>query len=139
MIVYRIEDANKEGPYRGENGVISDYYDPLRHPLPWHDTFLMESFEKVLGYSLNVEEAYDEFPEELFCGFKDFDQFSNWFYNHDILDKLEWHGFKISIYESEEVILGSSQVLFDPYSDTCEFLNAIDIAEFFERNGRSFK
>ena len=101
-LVYRVEDQNHIGPYRNA------YYETLlscrrvirRHTNNHHPT--------------PIEDRYiDRFIEDCErCGFKDLQQFRNWF---NLRDRRLLHslGFILAVYEVRKITRGEYQVIFD--------------------------
>jgi hypothetical protein len=128
--VYRIEDVDQGGVYRGSNRyyIPSQMDDAERHPIPKDDSKLIESF----GYN------YDTFEDEYFrfdlidynFGFSSIDQLRNWFYKDEWLLKLSEY-FKVGVYtiDLNYVKMGHTQVCFR--MNEAEEHVQHSIAEFF--------
>lgn len=142
MLVYRIEDQEGGGLYRGDNSGSNPLrYDEDRHPVPQNDSLLTyNGQEKMLRD--DVPEFYTFsgwFENEGFIfGFANTDQLRSWIYNDEWLVKMERRGFRLAVFdiENEHVIVGNTQAIFkrDRAKDVAFFGPAayfdIDINEY---------
>lgn len=104
MLVYRIEDADGGGIYRGYSGRSWDYaHDDMKHPLPYEDSLLAPLYNK-LDSSARSNYIY---------GFSSIQQLRSWIYADGWLLDMHDAGFKLSIYNvTDEVLMGHTQVMF---------------------------
>jgi hypothetical protein len=99
MMVYRVENRNREGPYSGRLTTdLSHHYNAVTHPGPWDDG---------LGRSLY---SYHRF------GFSSLEMMRVWF-NADDRRGLRTDGYHLAAYEvpPSHVKHGSKQIIFDHY------------------------
>jgi hypothetical protein len=106
MIVFRIEDADGQGPYRTCNKSFECAFenDFLKHPTPFQDSLLSPLWRKL------DRNERDQFS----CAFKSEEQLNSWFYNQEFLEWLHANGFHMALYRAfaDEVLIGHSQVAF---------------------------
>jgi hypothetical protein len=120
MLIYRIEDEDGGGVYRGDNsdmnpmgGSVSD-----RHPLPADDSLLQESLRFRMRRDLAKEyqwKHWTSFLEDDFIfGFSSIDQMRNWVYQDVWLRKLDKGGFFLSEFNvpKHHVCVGNTQAVF---------------------------
>lgn len=106
MLVYRIENKNKIGPYQGDSGynwfTTNHTDDPINHPSPPDDIGL-----KHLLSDLPYQPCRYKF------GFKNVKQLKSWFTKEERrnLFRLGFKIVKIKI-SMDKVIIGDKQVLF---------------------------
>lgn len=101
MLVYRVEDSRRVGPYRNTTGSIS------RLNFNRHNSEKRPGFRQchiLSSYSLSKLKPY-------ICGFKSITQFKKWFIKKD-REWLEFKGYKLVVYESDDIILASNQLVF---------------------------
>lgn len=120
MLIYRIEDADGGGLYRGDNSfqnpVTSSSSD--RHPLPNDDSRLMDSISFRMDLDLGPDERYQHWTyfleDEFIFGFASVEQMRNWVYNDEWLVKLDTVGFYLTVYDMPEhhVCVGNTQAVF---------------------------
>jgi hypothetical protein len=95
MLVYRVEDDEGGGPYRGDNHVdgMGSKHTDSDHPAPCDDglPFLP--------------------PDYMNCGFASLSQFKAWFDQDDRWD-LKVNGFRLRIFKADVVDHGEKQVMF---------------------------
>jgi hypothetical protein len=108
MLIYRVETENQRGMYRGSNVEwLNDNYDECRHPLPYHDSRLMQSLRHKELYT-----AWD--ASSMHYGFGSLDQLRRWIYADEAKRELEHLGFAVSVYEINEhrCAVGDTQAVF---------------------------
>ena len=124
MIVYRIQDSEKMGPYRNSGtciGLAFNHYDH-QHPNLVRDLFHFQYLNKI-GKQVepNIYSYWDmdlkdkeDFSKYVF-GFENISQITKWF-NKSERDLLKENGFKIHIFEIDPnyVLEGKSkrQIMF---------------------------
>jgi hypothetical protein len=92
MLVYRVEDNEEGGPYRGDNyvdGMGAKHSGP-DHPSPYGD-------------------GIGSMPEYMVCGFASLQAFEAWFDGDDRWD-LKVNGFRLCVFDAETVVTGRKQV-----------------------------
>lgn len=99
-IIYRLETKDGTGVYRtGAAGLLD--FDSSRHPMPENDTLLMTN----LGNK--------DFCDNYHFGFISLQQLRAWFHNDYHFRTMDEHGVLLSIYDSEEVYVGHTQLCFN--------------------------
>lgn len=95
MKVYRIENEKGHGPYQ-----VSYQF--------WTNTKHFNSKKRPA-----VQDDFDNFTKEFFCGFENMKQLGEWFSNKEI-EKLETLGFSIKELNVSEYFIGKSgkQIIF---------------------------
>ncbi len=110
-IIYRIENADKLGPYQsnGRDRLTDRHYNSAECPSPHCDGI---NFHTYVHYS----------------AFASIEQLTAWF--GDVLDILKKEGYSIAVYEvlNEAVLFGCKQVAFvRDYADFLYHLNVDDV------------
>ena len=103
--VYRVEDKNSYGPYRGpKRGFPSIYTDAEKHPVLDEDPGISRK---------DCERVWKDSSKWRF-GFRSKRQFRAWFYKKDFRDRLAKVGFNLQLYlvPKTSVILGDKQAVF---------------------------
>lgn len=96
MRIYRIEDSAGLGPYFGPYWInIEGTYNSDRHPVPYSDVPGWELLKNHKSYR---------------CGFNSIQQMIEWFDGG--FGSIDDNGLGISIYESNNVLSGTKQVMF---------------------------
>jgi hypothetical protein len=112
MLVYRVENADGEGPYAGfKTTDLSRHYNTDTHPGPYYD-------------NIPSVHSYHRF------GFSSAEKFVSWF-NEDERASLAGDGYRMSIYDVDpaHVIHGRKQVVFEAAEATLfETLDLITLA-----------
>jgi hypothetical protein len=98
--------------------------DDVRHPAPSRDSLLVANMQKQ-GFDI-VEWA---FPEKFVFGFSTKEQCRAWFFSDVVLQLIHECGFKLMEIESENVVMGNTQVCIA--SDQITQKTLFDILEYF--------
>lgn len=122
MLIYRIEDEDGGGPYRGDNSHLNPFGSTSasdRHPLPVDDSLLQESIRFRMGRDLSASDAtwihWSSFLESDFIfGFTSIDQMRNWVYKDEWLYTMDKNGFFLSEFNvpKHHVCVGNTQAVF---------------------------
>lgn len=98
MIIYRVENANKQGPYAIE--AVDIYEASLHQPAPWEDGLPHDSW----------------MYQQMRFGFASIQAYFNWFSTRQERDALASCDCYLSIYEvlPEDTLLGKLQLVFNP-------------------------
>jgi hypothetical protein len=135
MLIYRIEDSEGGGLYRGDNLCKNpiNSFSSYRHPMPYNDSLFVANAEAVMereGYSRrNVSDFIDG---DYIFGFATTDQLRNWVHRDDWLFKMDQRGFRLAVFDMpyDDVIVGHSQAVFrrraaisESYFSLCGFFN----------------
>lgn len=98
--VYRIENAEGDGPYRKANNLSIPMYCSDDHPNP------------VLESELNWLFLDDR--EEWYFGFNSMEQLNRWFYDEEWLYEMHSAGFRITVWDVpfEGLYTSRSQAIF---------------------------
>lgn len=121
MLVYRVENADRDGPYQGSRTTdLSRHYNVDTHPGPWHDgipnvsyfhRFAFASLEKFLSW-FDAEEraglARDGYHLSIY----------------DVAPCYVVHGRKQVVFEAEHAILFETMDLVSFAATGCEQLMA---------------
>jgi len=119
MFIYRIENKNGKGPYRGENAPpLEKWIDRLdahsdsSHPDAfWDEKKSIEEDSKYISWMILQK---PQIPETaFFCGFASLSQLHQWFSLSEII-KLKSLGFNIVQRKARIVFLLEYQVIFVP-------------------------
>lgn len=112
-LVYRLENKDGGGVYcnTGFNA-----FDRDRHPLPSSDSLLMDNLD-------------DKGIHKFHFAFNSIGQLRNWFYNDEWLIQISDLGIFLSVYESDEVYVGYSQVVF--FRENAKLVGQHNVASFF--------
>lgn len=115
MRIYRVEHGvSHHGPYahhdhnnpeataRLKNALYINSLSAYKHPIPEEDTLLWPWCELPLKAQ----------QEEYIFGFASLDQLLDWFDSLELRQHLRQEGFIIAQYETENVYIGSKQVIF---------------------------
>jgi len=110
--IFRIENENGDGPYRGTYG--SNDWGTKRHNDASHPTPLEEDWESLLLGTVS-----DIAPFRF--GFKDLDQLLKWFSQSE-LDKLYKLGYNVVTIDlhPQQVWMGKTQIAYEKWSDYYE-------------------
>lgn len=108
--VWRIEDSEGNGPYRGEDNIARYLGEMQREglidngPLPWSDDMLQEKFNRGAK------------PANWLCGFANIEQYKSWFCSEEARDLLDRQGYCLVKYEvdSADAWVGRTQAIFSP-------------------------
>jgi hypothetical protein len=104
--VWRLEAADGTGVYRHVDGeIIEGYMKSQQHPMPGDDTLLSVNLRK------DYEEVYRAYGQVIF-GFDSPRQLLRWFYDEEDLREFGAQGIFVTVYESDKVYMGHSQVCF---------------------------
>jgi hypothetical protein len=107
MLVYRVEDNEEGGPYRGDNyvdGMGAKHSGP-DHPSPYGD-------------------GIESMPEYMVCGFASLQAFEAWFDSDDRRD-LKVSGFVLRAFETDAVTHGRKQLTFR--RSTARLIETLDV------------
>ena len=124
-LIYRIEDAECYGMYRGEYWEgLDDVKSGERHPAPHNDSKLLNENPDLFH---GVEFPSFGSPSFIF-GFSSPEQLRNWIYWDEWFVALSAAGYRLSIYRGD-VRHGYTQAVID--KNTAELLGSYDLVEFF--------
>lgn len=100
-LILRFEQPDGMGIYQG---TLYIPYDAARHPLPEADHGLREWRDMYSGSA----------RERFFFGFNSVEQARSWFYNRDVLERMEERECKLVAYavEDEHIHVGYAQTVF---------------------------
>jgi hypothetical protein len=120
MLIYRIEDEDAGGPYRGNNSDKNPFGSATasdRHPLPADDSLLQDSIRFRMERDLDdVDDCHwSSFLEcEFIFGFASVEQMRNWVYNDTWLTRMDDNGFFLSVFDVPEdhICIGNTQAVF---------------------------
>lgn len=106
--IYRIQDAEGRGPYRGTCDIQCWFNDSERHPIPMRDSKLRKTASHLFD-----TECYTTFdaPDFIF-GYSSLDQLRAWFYKDEPLRILHDKGYKLLHLEGE-CYHGNSQAVIN--------------------------
>lgn len=111
MLVYRVENADREGPYAGPKTISLDrHFNIETHPGPWYDNIPNVCYEHRFGFS-------------------SMEKFVGWF-NEAEREGLARDGYRLSIYDvaPEHVIQGRKQVVFE--AEKASLFEILDLVTF---------
>ena len=109
--IYRIETPEGEGMYHsGASEVTSNLHHPYRHPEPDEDDLLAPVLISKSGGSEHI--AWYALRNYYF-GFSSVEQLRRWIYQDEWLRGLHNDGLVITVIESDDVLLGHTQAMFD--------------------------
>lgn len=106
--VYRIEDADGDGVYRGAVSLynypqFNEFSQDRRHPVPREDSKLMNALPKTAKepdeFSRDLMTIRRKWIESFIFGFSSLGQLRAWFYDDTVLEWLHDNGFKLVAYE----------------------------------------
>ena len=110
MLVYRIENAKRQGPYVNIDNTLCKH--PIkvrdkRQPTPEND--------KLLSAVLPVEDGETVVPSKYKFGFCSVEQARKWIYKKSWCNSLRKNGFKLVQFEvpDDYCIQGSKQVMYE--------------------------
>ena len=121
--IYRIQHKEtKDGvyKYRGESPKYSEQFGEIVcngdssevHPGPLDDSLFKDNYLEKGGSALDI---YFKLTKYIF-GFESIEQLRFWLYNDSMICFLAEWDFELVIYESENVIVGNTQVAFEKES-----------------------
>lgn len=137
MLIYRIEDVDGGGMYRGDNS----YANPVassnsdRHPLPNDDSLLMDNISFRMDQDVDPCDRHQHWTyfleDEFIFGFASVEQMRNWVYNDDWLVSLDHVGFNLTVYDVPEnhICIGNTQAVFRRHEATSN--RRYTMAQFF--------
>lgn len=111
MLIYRVENAKRKGPYTSGDDILSKHYKgDSRQPPPERDAELMRSIRSV-DYNNNDF----LFPTKYKFGFSSLQQARKWLYKKCWSKELRSNDYHLFSFEvpDEHVLVGCSQVLYD--------------------------
>ncbi len=125
MKFYRLEHKDtKAGVFRsgipGVWPIASEFTSGTNHPSPWDDSLLNEEMVRRKWYWHNP----GDLPEYIF-GFINIQQFRAWFYVSESLEKLEKLGIVLNCYETDDYIVGYTQMI--ARKETLRFIETLPI------------
>lgn len=134
MLIYRIEDMNGGGIYRGDNNEKNPLgmWSSERHPAPHNDSLLVEN----IAFHRSREADYEGWStcgwievNEYRFGFSSTDQLRSWVYDDKWLWQMQQNGFRLAVYEVEDAIVGHTQAIF--IRNSSMQVSYFNIADFF--------
>lgn len=125
MKFYRLEHKDtKSGVFRsgipGVWSIASQFTSGTNHPSPWSDSLLNEEMEKRGWYWYKKGNL-----SEYIFGFINIQQFRSWFYVSESLEKLEELGIVLNMYETDDYIVGYTQMI--ARKETLRFIQNLPI------------
>lgn len=119
--IFRIQDQNGEGIYRGRYVRVEDYVcDISRHPTPNRDSKLKETAAHLFDESGDFEGI------DFIFGFESIVQLRAWFYNDEIFSYLNDEGF-VLVEMVGEIYHGNCQSIID--GSTAEIVKTFSLLE----------
>ena len=121
MLIYRIENETGDGVYYIGHDSIHDIIPltKMRHPIAADDSKLCRA--------LKINEYESRYITSDRFGFKNLDQLKSWFYSDEVRWFIDSQDFAVSVYESETVFVGDTQVIFDyPAAKLIEKFSILD-------------
>lgn len=109
MLIYRVENSKRQGPYYGsQNALAGNPFDP-RHPEPGEDFKLSKYLKEAFG-----EDGTIYFPESYRFGFSSIEQARKWLCRKPWCKSLRKNGFTLAVFEvpDEHCIVGDKQVMY---------------------------
>lgn len=104
MIVYRVENSEGLGPYRGHGWHPTRHMDKVTHPNPNWDEGMVEEWHRRVG---------NHYDSQYVFGFESMDQLNAWFNDQEMSDLMVF-GYSIVAFEvaDSDVIIGRKQLAF---------------------------
>lgn len=134
-IVYRIENPDGSGPYRGTNSKINKItgndVSIIRHPGPRTDAKFHAEVDKIcIDEDCGRETGWSHLLSDKVFGFNSKEQLREWFYKWMLIEMSD-AGAVIAEYHvrKSDIVLGESQILFRPKNKQKE---QYDIVEYFK-------
>lgn len=135
-IVYRIENPDGSGPYRGSNAKVNNITNnevsAIRHPGPRTDALFHNEVDRIFEKEnyWNRNTAWDDLLGDKIFGFASKEQLRQWFYTWMLIEMSD-AGAVVAEYhvKKSDIILGGNQILF-----RCENKQKkqYDIVEYFK-------
>lgn len=114
MLIYRVENSKRQGPYHSSQNVLAEHSirnkSEPRHPSPKHDQGLCSNLVELFG-----EGGAEDFPMKYRFGFSSIEQAKKWICKKSWAKSLRKNGFSISVFEvpDEFCIKGTHQVMYE--------------------------
>lgn len=118
-IVYRIENPDGSGPYRGSNSKINNIANnevsAIHHPGPRTDAKFHDEVDRIFDKNnyWNRNTAWDDLLVDKIFGFASKEQLRQWFYSW-LLIEMSDAGAVVAEYhvKKSDIVIGESQILF---------------------------
>ena len=113
MLVYRIENSKRQGPYHSSQNALAENslrnISEPRHPEPRNDLKLSKHLKEAFG-----EYGTIDFPESYRFGFSSLEQARKWLCRKSWCKSLRKNGFTLAAFEvpDEFCIQGDKQVMY---------------------------
>ena len=113
MLIYRVENSKRQGPYSSATNVLAEHSirnnSEPRHPSPRNDPELCSNLIKAFG-----RYGSTEFPTTYRFGFSSLEQARKWLCRKSWCKSLRKNGFTLAVFEvpDDYCIIGDKQVMY---------------------------